>query len=426
MDDRFLSLEKYNLWGGNAPQVGFIRKNYTDKIFSYAGNRLVKVLVGQRRAGKSYLLRQIALRLVEGGVDKKNIFFVNRELTDFDFLHTYKDLDALFKLYKEQVKPQGKVYLFIDEIQNIEGWEHLVNSYSQDYIDEYELFISGSNSKMLSGELATLLSGRYVNFEIFPLSYMEFVGIVGKDHSKISYVEYLQEGGMPELFQLSGQEVKRNYISALKDTVLLRDIIQRYNIKDTRLLEDVFVFLVNNASNLVSVSNIVNYFKSKGRKTSYDTVSAYIGYIEEAFLIHKAERYNIKGKDTIAGNCKYYINDLCFSNYLYPGFGYGFGYKLENLVYLDLLRAGFDVYTGNVKDKEVDFVAIKGDRVLYVQSTYLLVDEQTIAREYSALEAIEDNYEKLVVSLDDMILPLRAGIKHVQAWKLEEVIGGSL
>lgn len=422
MDDRFLSLEKYNWWGDNIPQVGFVRRSYTDKIFSYAGNRLVKVLVGQRRAGKSYLLRQLALRFMESGVDKRNIFFVNRELTDFDFLQTYKDLDELFKLYKERMKPQGKVYLFIDEIQNIDGWERLVNSYSQDYVDEYELFISGSNSKMLSGELATLLSGRYVNFEIFPLSYMEYIGVTGKEHSKISYVDYLQDGGMPELFQLPEQEVKRNYISALKDTVLLRDIIQRYSIKDTRLLEDIFVFLVNNASNLVSIGNIVNYFKSKGRKTSYDTVSAYISYIEEAFLVHKAERYNIKGKDTIAGNCKYYINDLCFSNYLYSGFGYGIGYKLENLVYLDLLRAGFDVYTGNIKEKEVDFVAIKGDRVMYVQSTYLLVDEHTIEREYSALEMIDDNYEKLVVSLDDFSLPLRAGIKHVQAWRLGEAL----
>lgn len=422
MDDRFHSLEKYNLWGGATPEMGFIRKDYTDRIFAYTGNRLVKVLVGQRRAGKSYILRQLAAKFVDSGVDKKNIFFVNRELTEFDFLRTYKDLDELFKFYKKQVKPQGRIYLFIDEIQNIEGWEHLVNSYSQDYIDEYEVFISGSNSKMLSGELATLLSGRYVNFEILPLSYTEFLGITGEENSKSAYVNYLQSGGMPELFQLSQQEVKRNYISALKDTVLLRDIIQRYSIKDARLLEDVFVFLVNNASNLISVRNVVNYFKSKGRNTSYDTVAVYISYIEEAFLVHKAERYNIKGKDTIAGNCKYYINDLCFSNYLYQGFGYGVGYKLENLIYLDLLRGGFDIYTGNIKDKEVDFVAMKGDRIIYVQSTYMLIDEQTVEREYAALEAIDDNYEKLVVSLDDIGLPLRAGIKHVQAWNFAEAI----
>ena len=227
---------------------------------------------------------------------------------------------------------------------------------------------------------------------------------------------------MPELLHLSGEEIKHNYISALKDTVLLRDIIQRYKVKDPRLLEDIFVYLVNNASNLMSVRNIVNYFKSRGRSTSYDTLAAYMGYIEDAFLIHKAERYNIRGKDTIAGNCKYYINDLCFSNYLYPGFGYGVGYKLENLVYLDLLRAGFTVYVGTIKDKEVDFIAMKKDRILYVQSTYLLVDEQTVEREYTPLEAIDDNYEKWVVSLDDINFPLRAGIRHIQAWHLEAEI----
>ena len=362
MDERFEKLKKYNLWGDSTPLLGFIRSDYTDKIYAYKGNRLIKVLVGQRRVGKSYILRQLASKLVESGVDKKNIFFVNRELADFDFLQTYKDLDELVKLYKSQLKLQGRIYLFIDEIQNIEGWEHIVNSYSQDFIDEYELFISGSNSKMLSGELATLLSGRYISFQVFPFSFSEYSGITQKEQTKQSFIEYMSSGGMPELFMLSDQELKRNYISAVKDTVLLRDIIQRHSIKDARLLEDIFVYLVNNASNLLSVRNVSNYFKSSGRKTSYDTVSAYIGYIEDAYLVHRVERYNIKGKETIAGNCKYYINDLSFNNYLYQGFGYGVGYKLENLVYLELIRHGFNVYVGNIKDKEIDFVAQKGDR----------------------------------------------------------------
>jgi len=422
MNEYFQFLEKYNLWGGNTPQLGFIRHEYTDKIIEYIGNRLVKVLVGQRRVGKSYLLRQIAARLVADGVDQRNIFLVNRELTDFDFLQTYKDLDALFKLYLERVHPQGKVYLFIDEVQNIEGWERFVNSYSQDYMNEYELFVSGSNSSMLSGELATLLSGRYVNFVVFPLSYTEFASITGKSLDKQSYVEYLQSGGMPELFSLSQPEALRNYVSALKDTVLLRDVIQRYSIKDARLLEDIFVYIVNNASNLLSVRNIVNYFKSRGQKTSYETVSAYLKFIEEAYLIHRAERYNIKGRETIAGNCKYYVNDLSFYNYLYRGFSYGASYQLENLLYLDLRRKGYDVYVGSVKDKEVDFVAIKGDRTIYVQSTYLLFDEITVKREYAPLEAIDDNYEKYLVSLDDIALPSKEGIRHIQAWNFDSVI----
>lgn len=172
----------------------------------------------------------------------------------------------------------------------------------------------------------------------------------------------------------------------------------------------------------MSIRNISNYFKSSGRKTSYDTVAAYIGYIEDTYLVHRVERYNIKGKETIAGNCKYYINDLSSSNYLYQGFGYGAGYLLENVVFLELVRHGFKVYVGSVKEKEVDFVALKGDRVIYVQTTYMLIDEQTVEREYSALEAIDDSYEKLVVSLDDITLPVQKGIKHIQAWKFGQFL----
>jgi predicted AAA+ superfamily ATPase len=422
MEENFSALEKYNFWKGNVPELGYYRKDYTDKIFDYTGNKLVKVLVGQRRTGKSYILRQIAHRLIGGGVDPRNIFYINKEFTDFDFISDYKDLEVLLRLYREKLKSEGKVWLFIDEVQNINGWEHFVNSHSQDFVESYEIFISGSNSKMLSMELATLLSGRYVNFEVFPFSYAEYTGITQKEVKKQSYIDYLESGALPELFVLPNDETKRNYISAIKDTVLLRDIIQRHSIKDPKLLEDVFVYLVNNASTLVSIVNIVNYFKSNGRKTTYDTVANYISYIEDTFMIHKVERYDIRRKETISGNCKYYINDLSFKNYLYPGFGYGVGYKLENLVYLELRRAGYEVYVGAMRDKEVDFVAKKRDRLIYVQSTYLLVDEQTLIREYAPLEAIGDNYEKVVVSLDDISLPSNKGIRHIQAWKLHEIL----
>jgi len=421
MEENFAALEKYNFWNGHVPELGFPRKDYTDKIVDYTGNKLVKVLVGQRRVGKSYILRQIAHRLIEGGVNPRNIFYINKEFTEFDFLTDYKDLEALLKLYKERLKPEGKVWLFVDEIQTVSGWEHFVNSHSQDFVESYEIFISGSNSKMLSGELATLLSGRYVEFEIFPFSFIEYTGITKKEPVKQSYIDYMESGSLPELFVLPNDETKRNYISAIKDTVLLRDIIQRHNIKDPKLLEDLFVYLINNASNLVSITNMVNYFKSHGRKTTYDTVSNYMGYIEDTFLVHRTERYDIRGKETISGNCKYYINDLSFKNYLYPGFSYGIGYKLENLVYLELRRAGYEVYVGMMRDKEVDFVAKKGDRLIYVQSTYLLTDEQTIRREYAPLETIHDHYEKVVVSLDDVSFPSNKGIRHIQAWRIGEL-----
>lgn len=422
MDEKISLLKRYNLWNSNSFDWGYKRSDYTDKITDCIGNRLIKVLVGQRRSGKSYILKQVAKQLVDRGIKPENTLFINREFTDLDFLKTYKDLDELIKLYKKELNPSGKVYIFIDEIQIIEGWEKVINSYSQDFSESYELFISGSNSKMLSGELATLLSGRYICFEVFPFSYAEYLGITEQAKGRQSYLAYMNSGGLPELFMLQKNELKRNYISAIKDTVLLRDIIQRHNVRDPKLLEDIFVFLVNNASNLISITNIVKYFKGQGRKTSFDVVSTYIGYIADTFLVHRCDRYDIRGKDTLSGNAKFYINDLAYKNYLYSGYGYGFGYLIENLVYLELRRAGFDVYVGSLRNKEVDFVAKKADLIIYLQSTYILSDEATIEREYSSLEAIDDNFEKIVVSIDDLTMPLRGGIKHIQAWNLAEYL----
>lgn len=416
MKEYFDKIRVYNFWDEKTPELGYYRADYTDKIYSYVGNRLVKVLVGQRRTGKSFILRQLLNKLIESGINRNNTLYINKEYTDFDFLKTYQDLDDFVKFYKHNLNISSKIYLFIDEIQNIEQWERFVNSYSQNYVEAYEIFISGSNSNMLAGELSTLLSGRYIEFEIFPFSFTEYCGILHKEYSKQNFITYMESGGLPELFHLPNDETKRNYISAVKDTVFLRDIIQRYNIKDPKLLEDIFVFLVNNAANLVSITSMVKYFKGLQRNTTYDTIATYIGYLEDAFLLHKSERYDIRGKETIAGNAKYYINDMAYKNYIYTGFGYGIGYKLENLVYLSLKRAGYQIYTGIIRGKEVDFVALKNDRVLYVQATYLLLDETTISREYTPLELIPDNYEKIVVSLDDFIFPQKEGIKHQQIW----------
>jgi hypothetical protein len=422
VEEKFNILKKYNFWNGNVPEQGFLRLDYLNAIRSFFHNKLVKVIVGQRRTGKSYILRQIANDLISNGVHPHNIFYLNKEFIDFDFVNHYTDLEELIKLYQFKLKPQGKIYLFFDEIQNIAQWERLVNSYSQDFTESYEVVISGSNSKMLSGELATILSGRYVNFEIFPFSFKEYVGITNQNSNKEMYIKYMQSGGLPELFVLPNEETKRHYVASVKDTVLLRDVIQRHAIKDPNLLEEIFIYLVNNAANLLSVNNVTNYLKSKGRKTSYDTIANYIGYIEDTFLLHKAERFDIKGKDTIAGNVKYYCNDLAYKNYLYAGFGYGIGYQLENLIYLELRRLGYEVYVGVMPNKEIDFVAIKADEKVYVQSAYLLIDEETIKREYASLEAINDNYPKLIVSLDDIAMPVNKGIIHLQAWKLHDYL----
>jgi len=197
MEEKFNAIRKYNFWDEKTPELGYYRADYADKIFTYTGNRLIKVLIGQRRTGKSYILRQLANKLIDNGIDRKNILYINKEYTDFDFITNYTDLDDFVKFYKKQLGVSGKICLFIDEIQNITAWEHFVNSYSQDFVDEYEIFISGSNSKMLSGELATLLSGRYVEFEIFPFSFSEYLGILQKENTKQNFIEYMESGGLP-------------------------------------------------------------------------------------------------------------------------------------------------------------------------------------------------------------------------------------
>jgi len=416
------SIRKYNFWDSNPIDLGYTRTFYANKIGQYIGNKLVKVLVGQRRAGKSYILRQIASKLIAQGVKSENILYINKEYMELLTLRTSVELEQLYKAYRQELKPTGKVYIFIDEIQYIDEWERFVNSHSQDFAEPCELFISGSNSNLLSGELATLLSGRYVEFEVFPFSYVEYCGITEQQEGRGSYTKYLQSGALPELFNLPNDEMKQNYVSSIKDTVMLRDIVGRYNVKDVKLLDDLFIYLVNTASNMISITNIINFFASKKRKTNYETLSSYINYLENSFLIHRAERYNIKGKDTISGNSKYYLNDLSYRNYLYSGYGYGLGYLLENAVYLSLSRAGYQVYVGTIKDTEVDFVAIKGDQRLYLQVTLQLTEEQTIEREYRSLKLIDDNFDKYVVSMDDYKIPTNEGIGHVSAWNLDGIL----
>lgn len=423
MDKRLELLEKYNFWDGQFPDLGLIRNEYIDKIANAMDNKLIKVLVGQRRSGKSFIMRQLMNHLVtEKKISPKQLFYVNFEFAPFGFIKNAEDLYDLYTLYKIEKQPTGKIYLFLDEIQNVSEWEKTVNSLSQDYTENCEIILTGSNSKMLSSQLSTLLSGRYIEFSIYPFHIGEYALIQEKEVNKDTYIDFLKSGGFPELFHLDNFETKRNYVSSIKDTVLLRDIIQRNNIKDARLLEDIFGYLVNNASNLISINNVVNFFKSKGRKTNYETVSNYILYLEEANLLHRADRYNIRGKEIISGTCKYYVNDLAFHNYLYNGYGYGTGYLLENRIYLDLKIAGYEVYVGVIKEKEVDFVATKADRIIYLQASYLLADETTIEREYAPFDLLTDHYEKYVVTLDEITLPSKNGVRHIQAWNIYNFI----
>jgi predicted AAA+ superfamily ATPase len=418
----FEKTKRYNTWEGEAIQIGYERKNYLEKITQYVNTKLVKVLVGQRRTGKSYLLRQIINFLISyKSVNPKNIFFINKEFTAFDDIQTASDLEELFNYYKAELKIEGKIYLFLDEVQNIEAWETFVNSYSQDFTQEYELFISGSNSNLLSGELATLLSGRYVEFEILPFGYFEFIEVKKLTSGKESFLEYLKTGGLPELFHLNSEELKRNYLASLKNTVILRDILDRHKIKDLPLLEELFKFLAVNVGNLTSISSIINYFKSRQKKTNYETVSSYVRFLTDTFIFHQAERYNLRGKQVLGGSSKYYLNDLAFKNFLFGVLPTDIGYNLENFVYLQLRRLGYNVRVGVLNNLEIDFVAQKSEKTIYIQVCYLLSNEKVIDREFGNLLQIKDNHEKYVVSLDDVKFSNYEGIIHLYPWELVNI-----
>ncbi|MEX2485275.1 MAG: ATP-binding protein [Brumimicrobium sp.] len=419
MKDYFNNISKYNFWE-EKPEIGFERKEYTNWLKQFMNNRLIKVLVGQRRTGKSYILRQLINHLIENGVSKENTLYINTEYTAFDFLKNYKALDQFIKAYKKHFSIKGKYYIFVDEVQQIEEWEKLVNSYSQDFTEDVEIVITGSNSSLLSGELATLLSGRYVKIQVYPFSFEEYIGCHKVKRQRSSFLKYLNTGGLPELLNLDTEETKRHYLGALRDTILLRDVIQRHQIKDSSLLTDVFKYLANNISTLTSITNLVNYFSSKKRSTTYDTIANYISYMEHTYIIHKCERFDVRGKEVIGGNAKYYLNDLSFKNFIYGSNQHGYGYLLENLVYLILSAHGYAVYVGHLRNKKIDFVAQKDDITKYIQVAYSVEEETTNEREKSALLSIRDNHEKWIITMDELPYSNRDGVKYIQAWELED------
>lgn len=418
MAELFESLKKYNYWDGQAPKAGILRTPYLARLQEYIGNPLIKVLIGQRRAGKSYLLRQVIRSLLEQGIKGQNIFYLNKELLEFDSIRSYDDLWSLIKLYREQLHITDKAYVLLDEVQEINGWERAVNSLAQNHKEPYEVFISGSNSTLLSGELATLLTGRYIAFEIFPFSYSEYCTAYHLPHGKDSYLSYLRMGGLPELLNLSGEESRRQYVAAVRDSILLKDIVGRFNIKDAILLQDIFSFCADNIGNLMSVANIVKYLKGQRRKTNHETVSAYVSYLCNAFLLHEAPRYDVRGKIIFTRQRKYYLNDMAFRSFLSSGFDPAPGKLLENSIYLYYRSRGYRVSVGTLSKQEVDFVVEKNNERIYVQTTYLLSDEKVIEREFGVLEKIADPYPKLVISLDDASFGMRNGIQHLQPWEM--------
>ena len=418
MNEIFKKLKKYNYWQKKKINIGYKRKIYLKRLKKYTNNKLVKVLVGQRRVGKSYLLRQIIQELIQNKIKPQNIFYLNKENIAFDEIRNEKDLLKLIEFYKKELKIKGRIYLFLDEIQEVQNWEKLINSLSQDINDDYEIFISGSNSKLLSGELSTYLSGRYISFEILPFSFFEYLEYFKLSKSKENYLAYLKIGGLPELYNLETEEVKSHYVASLYDSILLKDIVKRYNIKNIKLLEEVFKFLIDNIGNLFSINKIVNYLNSKKAKTNFDTISNYIKYLEQSFLVHSVNRFDLKGKNILVSSRKYFLNDLSFRNYLSSSFDYGLGKHLENSIYIHFRSLGYKIYVGSILGLEVDFVIEKNKEKKYIQVAYTLNDKKIIEREFKSLEKIKDSYEKMVITLDDVSLGNKNGIKHLLAWEI--------
>ena len=417
MSDRMNILKKYNFWSDEELKTGFYRKNYIEHFPGYLNNRLVKVLMGQRRSGKSYLLRMLIKHLIENEhVSKTNILYINKDMSELDFIDNSSHLIEIVNEYREILKPEGKVFLLLDEVQEIKEWEKAVNSFSQDYKFDYELFITGSNATLLSTELSTYLSGRYISFEVYPFSYSEYIGFTNQKRNKESFIGYLKNGGIPETFHLQEPESKKDYISALKDSIVLKDIVRRHSVRDVYLLEKLLNYIIDSIGSYLSINSISNYLKTSGYKTNMETIGNYVNYLAQTYIIHETERFDLKGKKILGGEKKYYLNDLAFKYYLSSSFDFGVGKYLENAVYLDLKRKGFKVYTGRLRDKEIDFIAEKDNIKKYIQVCYLLADEDVVEREFGNLELIPDHYEKIVVSLDDFNMGNRNGIKHIHAW----------
>ncbi len=419
MKDTLKELLSINYWDKNPNfKLGHTRDLYITKLWNSLDNNLIKVIVGQRRTGKSVIVRQLMHKLIhEKNINRKNIFYLNKEMFEFESIKNAEELAALFKLYESTYKPKGKVYLFFDEIQDIENWEKLIVSLSQHPVKEYEIIITGSNSNLLSGEMASLLSGRYIVIEVFPFSYKEFLIINKLQNNKINFISYLTNTGLPERLNLRSNDTVTHYFQALKNTILLKDIMYRHKIRDYVLLEDIFLFLLHNVGNMTSVPSIIKYFKSKNRKTDYSTISQYINYMQDAFLIHEAARMSPKTKELLSGEKKFYINDLGFRNYLYPSLIQDIGSMLENTVFLHLNIAGYKTSILSGKDFEVDFVAEKENAKHYIQVSYIMETSETISREFGAFEKINDNLPKFVLSMDDILIKNENGIIHKHVWE---------
>jgi len=386
----------------------FIRPSYLNSIKPFIGKQIIKVLTGQRRTGKSYLMLQI-IDFIKQNNAEANIISINKEEFEFDFIKNYTDL---YNYVKEKSK-ETKNYLFIDEIQEITEFEKAIRSLL--HTGNYDIYCTGSNANMLSSDLATVLSGRYVEFNIHSLSYLEFLQFHHKENTEQSLQTYLKRGGLPFLIHLPDDDKTIfEYLKNISNTIFFKDIVSRFNIRNVSFLSDLTKYLANNCGSLFSANSIEKYLKSQKIKVSYDIILNYLDYLEKAYFIHRVKREDISGKKIFEIGEKVYFEDIGLRNTM-VGYNLNDIHKImENAVYLHLKTNNYEINIGVNKQMEIDFVGTKNNEKIYVQVAYLLNDTKTIEREFGNLLKIEDNYSKILVSMNNMeTLNTYKGIKNV-------------
>lgn len=388
------------------------RESYMSRIRPFIGNELIKVLTGIRRSGKSVMLNLIQEELIDRGIDPRQFVSLNFGNMSNAHLCTATALhDEILQLAKEI---GGKVYLFFDEIQEVADWEKCINSFRVEL--DCDLYITGSNAKLLSGELATYLAGRYVEFVIYPFSFGEFMELYRTVYpgtaDRQCFNQYLTLGGMPYLSNLRYDEVASSqYLRDLFNSVELKDIVKRNNIRDVDMLERIIAYITTNIGTTFSSTAISKYLKSEGRSVSPETVLNYIKGCVDAFLFYPVKRQDLQGKKILTVNEKYYVADHGIREAVFGGNMKDINLVLENIVYMELIRRGYSVTVGKVSEKEIDFVCEVRGRKLYVQVSYLLASQETIQREFGVFSSVRDNFPKYVVTMDELDMS-RDGIKH--------------
>ena len=391
------------------------RDEYIKKIVPFIDKDVIKVLTGIRRSGKSVMLKLLMEELKNRGINEKQFIYINFENLKYRNLKNYERLyDFILNKVDDKYK---SYYIFLDEIQEVEEWERCVNSLRVDEDFNFDIYITGSNAKLLSGELSTYLAGRYIEFVVYPFSFKDFFEIIQEKNQEIkvkeAFQKYVKFGGMPFLHNLDYNfEASMQYLQDLYASIILKDITQRNNIRDTDLLERIINYVVMNIGNTFSATSISKFFKSENRKVATETILNYIKACEEAFLVYRVARNDLLGKKILNVNEKYYIADHGIREAIMENNQKNINQVLENIVYFEMLRRGYNVKIGKVDNLEVDFVCKKNDETIYIQVSYLLASEDTKEREFSVLENIKDNYPKYVLSMDEFDMS-RNGIKHM-------------